>query len=158
MIIEGSFRWYGLKHLLGIIKISHLILCRKSSWILLIQKSSYRKKIWGWRNNVLTSWPGELCKLQRALQDLCQSLLKQMGTILFWQGTAIFWSRNNQITLKQWRGNRNARESSLCKHLFNKHLLILSHVPAIMPSNGNTMTNMTCSMLWMISLSHTQIE
>ena len=40
-------------------------------------------------------------ELQRTLWDLCRSLMKQMGTILFWQGAVIIWVENDQVILKQ---------------------------------------------------------
>ena len=59
-------------------------------------------------------WPADFSRensvIYREVRSL-RSLVKQMGTILIWQGAAILWVKNDQVVLKQCRGSVSRAES-----------------------------------------------
>lgn len=87
------------------------------------------------------------------------SLVKQMGTILFWQGAAIFWVRNDQIVLKQCRSNMSGTESfgrALYGNIFSRNTYWFSPTCQVLSGNENTTVNMAHPMHSRVSLFNTQ--
>lgn len=109
-MIEVGFMCRRLIHSPKIVKVSIPIL-PYSLELLLVYDVHVRETtgVWKWYSvGQLTSTRRIL--IYKELRSL-QSLVKQMGTIFFWHGAAVFWVKNDQIVLKLCRSNIRGAES-----------------------------------------------